>query len=804
MLHHFLTIAYRNLLRHKGYTFLNIAGLAVGMACCLLILFYVRHELSYDHYHEKADRIYRVVHAYRSFKQGENLPAPAPEQFQVWGNAPVGPALAADFPEVQKIVQFTSPINLLLQKGEKRFQEDNLLFMDSTVFDIFSWKMLAGNPRKALTAPNSIVLTKSMARKYFGDSNPVGQTLQVENKETFMVTGVMEDVPSNSHFSFNGLVSMSTFRKWRADIFDSWGYVDFYTYFLATEQTSIESLKAKVPDFLKRHNDEKGYTISFEKLTDAYLHSPAGRQPGPTGNLSNVYIFSSVALFILLIACINFMNLSTARSMERAKEVGVRKVVGAHHNGLIRQFLSESVLLCLAAALLSLILAELALPFIGELSGKRFSSATLFSSQLLLLVVALAIVVGVLAGSYPAWVLSRFRPVLVLKGVFHSSAQGIALRKALVVFQFSLSMILIAGTGIVFSQLKHLRSHDLGFKQEQMLVIDFGNDQEVQQKIETIKQVFMNHPAVVSASASRAVPGDFLPNAGTQIQSPEGEMQHQSPLIYEIDYDFIPTFEIQMAAGRAFSRDFPADTARSLLINEAAARLYGYANPADAVGKRFSQWGREGNIIGVVKDFNFRSLHQAVEPLTLRFAPPSEGSLSRLSLRIQSGNMQSTITGLETLWNKLSPQRPFLYSFLDESFNKQYQADLHFGQIFSLFSGLAIFIACLGLFGLSTFTAQQRTKEIGIRKVLGASLTSIVTLLSKDFIQLVFISILIATPVCWYAMNRWLDDFAYRIEIGPGIFLQAGLIALVIALVTISWQSVRAALANPVKSLRNE
>jgi putative ABC transport system permease protein len=614
----------------------------------------------------------------------------------------------------------------------------------------------------------------------------------------------MEDVPSNSHFSFNGLVSMSTFRKWRAEIFDWWGYVDFYTYFLAKEQINIESMKAKVPQFLKRHNDDKGYTLSFEKMTDAYLYSQAGRQPGATGNVTNLYIFSSVAVFILLIACINFMNLSSARSMERAKEVGVRKVVGAHHNGLIRQFLSESVLLSLVAAFFAVILAELALPLVGSLSGKNFSSQTVFSPQVLLLVLVSAIVVGVLAGSYPAWVLSRFRPMLVLKGVFQSSAQGIALRKGLVVFQFSLSMILIAGTGIVFSQLNHLRSHDLGFKQDQMLVIDFGGDEGVQKKIETIKNIFVNHPSVISASASRAVPGDFLPNAGTEIQSPEGEMRHHIPLIYEIDHDFVPHFQIQMAAGRAFSRDFPADTAKSLLINEAAARQFGYLKAEDAVGKRFSQWGREGTIIGVVKDFNFRSLHQRIEPLTLRFAPPSEGSLSRLTLRIQSADMQKTIAQLERLWNTLSPQRPFLYSFLDESFNKQYQADLHFGQIFSLFSGLAIFIACLGLFGLATFTAQQRTKEIGIRKVLGASVASIVTLLSKDFIKLVFFSILIATPICWYAMNRWLNDFAYRVEIGPGVFIQAGLIAVVIALATISWQSVKAALANPIKSLRNE
>jgi putative ABC transport system permease protein len=517
-----------------------------------------------------------------------------------------------------------------------------------------------------------------------------------------------------------------------------------------------------------------------------------------------VYIFSLVALFILAIACINFMNLSTARSMERAKEVGVRKVIGAQRSGLVKQFLAESLLLSLLSAILSYLLAKLALPFVEELSGKNFSSDILFSREVLGLLLAGAISVGILAGSYPAWVLSQFRPTQVLKGAFHSSYKGIVLRKALVVFQFSLSMALIAGTGIVFTQLSHLRSHNLGFKKEQMLVIDFGFDGAIQQKMDVIKNELLNHPAVISASASRSVPGDFIPNAHTEIQSAEGAMLQHGPLLYEIDYDFIPNFGIEMAAGRAYSRDFPADTAKSLLINEAAAKLYGYTNLEEIIGKRFSQWGREGTVIGVVKDFNFRSLHQRVEPLALRFAPKSEGQLGRLALRIQSENIQSTIADLEKLWNQLSPQRPFLYTFLDESFNKQYQADLHFGRLFSVFSGLAIFIACLGLFGLASFTAEQRTKEIGIRKVLGASAFSIVTLLSKDFFRLVLLSILLATPVSWYLMNRWLDDFAYRVAINPGIFVVAGLLALFIALLTVSYQAIKAAIANPVKSLRNE
>jgi putative ABC transport system permease protein len=496
------------------------------------------------------------------------------------------------------------------------------------------------------------------------------------------------------------------------------------------------------------------------------------------------------------------MNLSTARSMDRAKEVGVRKALGAYQKALVKQFLSESIILSLIAAIVAVALTYISVPFIQNISGKVFSSESPISWGTLLLVLLFATVVGIFAGSYPAWFLSRFKPTLVLKGIFSKSDKGIALRKGLVIFQFTLSMALIAGTGIIFSQLNHLRSHDLGFRKDQLMVIDFAGDVDVQNRIETIKKSLADHPAVISASSSRAVPGEFLPNAYTEIQSPEGQMVGLGPLIYEIDFDFIPQFEIQMVAGRNYSREFTADSAKSMIINEAAARLYGYSNPADAVGKKFSQWGREGTIIGVVKDFNFRSLHRPVEPLTLRYGYPD--NLNRLTLRIKPENMQATISDLQRTWEKLAPQRPFLYSFLDESFNRQYEADAHFGQIISLFSALAIFIACLGLFGLATFTAEQRTKEIGIRKVLGSSVAGIVKLISKDFIKLVLIAIVIAVPISWWSMNKWLNDFSYRVDVNPMIFVQSALIAIIIAVVTIGWQSMRAAFANPVKSLKDE
>jgi putative ABC transport system permease protein len=805
MLKNYFKVAWRSLVRNKAYSIINVTGLAVGIACCVLISLYVKDELSYDRYHANADNIYRVTHAYRDIQADEKLPPPAPQDFEVWGNAPIGPALAADFPQIRSLVQFTSPSDYLFQYQDKRFEETNIVFMDSAAFDVFSWKMLAGNPRTALQAPYSIVLTKSVAQKYFGNSNPVGKALRVDNSNSFTVTGVMEDVPSNSQFTFNGLISMNTFRQFRKEVFSNWGYIDFYTYFLLDPQTDISSLQRRAAGFLKRHlpsSKEGSYTIAFERFTDAYLHSEAGRQPGLTGSLSNVYIFSMIAIFILLIACINFMNLATARSMERAKEVGVRKAVGAYQQGLISQFLTESVVISLAATLVAAGLILMALPPMREITGKPFPYEDLLSWRALPVLIITPLAVGILAGSYPAWVLARFKPALVLKGKFESSGKGVMLRKGLVVLQFTLSIALIASTVIVFTQLDHLRKHGLGFRQDQMLVIDDGGDQEVNKRIETVKAAFLRHPDVLMASASRAVPGEFFPNAYTQIESRSGEMLHFDPALYEIDFDFIPAYEMKMAAGRAYSRDFPADVEQSLIINEAAAKLWGYNNPADIVGKRFDQWGRKGTVIGVVKDFNYQSLHHKVEPLALRMAPPEV--INRISLRIKADHISQTIKALERTWHELVPQRPFLYSFLDQSFNQQYQQDERFGEVFTSFAFLTIFIACLGLFGLATYATKQRIKEIGIRKVLGASVTNIVSLLSSGFVKLVMVAFLIATPLAWWGMHQWLQGFAYRVNIQWWVFALAGVLAIVIALFTVSYQAIRAALMNPIRSLRSE
>ncbi|WP_206614360.1 ABC transporter permease [Chitinophaga barathri] len=673
MLKNYFKTAWRSLTRNKVYTLINVTGLTAGVACCILIALYVKGELSYDGYHEHKNEIYRVLQAYRQpAPEGKPLPPPKPAEYQVWGNAPVGPALMQEFPQIKKLAQFTSPLTLLLQHQGYRFQENNIPFADSILLQIFSWKMLYGNRETALEAPFSIVLTQSTARKYFGDTNPVGQELKVENKFTFNVTGVIEDVPENSHFNFNGLMSMSTFRGFGGpEVFSNWGYVDFYTYFLVDKGTDIAAMQARTASFVKRKApNEPGYSIMFEPMADAYLHSGAMRQPGVTGSLSNVYIFSVIGIFILLIACINFMNLSTARSMERAKEVGVRKAIGANQKGLVFQFLTESVLISVVAVLAGITLAVLFLPVVRNVSGKAMGLSMLFTPGMTAALFLLPLLLGMLAGSYPAWALARFKPVEVLRGRFKPSGRGIVLRKGLVIAQFSLSVALIAGTAIVYSQLKHMRSRDLGFNQDQVLVIDFGGDEVMQTKIKSTKAALKENPAVISVTASRAVPGDFFPNAGTQIESKEGAMKSFSPSLYEVDVDFIPAYNIKMAAGRAYSRDYASDPEEAMVINEAAARELGYANPEEVIGKKFDQWGRKGKVVGVVTDFNYESLHKKVVPLAMRLAPRE--SLNKLSVHIKSNNVRRTVSEIEKIWGTLAPHRPFIYNFLDQSFNMQY------------------------------------------------------------------------------------------------------------------------------------
>jgi len=626
MLKNYLKIAWRNLLKKKVYSFINIVGLGIGMACCVLIFIFVQEELSYDNYHENGDHIYRVLHGQTSengIEEGNST-----EDFWVWGNAPVGPALQLDFPEIEKVVQFSGRADILFTVEDETQQEDAVFFMDSTVFDVFSWELLEGNPKTALVAPYSVVLTETTAKKYFGEESALGKSIKGSQSAgrsdpgDYTVTGVLKDLPSNSHFKFNTLLSLSTFKQSRTEVFDSWGYVDTYTYFLVNEQFDQTAFEAKIPDFISRRaGEERGpnYTIAIEPLKDVYLRTEAQRQPGDTGSLANIYVFSIIGLFIMAIAMINFMNLSTARSMERAKEVGIRKSIGADRNSLIFQFLGESLIIVLLSSLVAVLFVSIALPLMNELTGKVLEVNRLINWQTIPFLVGIVIAIGILAGSYPALVLSSFRPAMILKGINKSDARGVNLRKGLVVFQFSLSIALIAGTIIVYSQMSHLLDKDMGFDKEQMVVVDYNYDEKVNNISSSLENELENNPNILSVAFSRSVPGSHFPNAYTTLETPDGEMKGDGQAIFQVGLDFIDHYGLELIAGRSYSRDFPSDSTSALVINEATARQYGYSNPADIVGKKFDQWGRAGEVIGVVKDFNYISLHNTVEPLTLPF-----------------------------------------------------------------------------------------------------------------------------------------------------------------------------------------
>lgn len=807
MLHNYFKIALLTLRRRKGYAVLNLAGLAIGLACCLLIGLFIIHALSFDRFHEKADRIYRLTYENRI---GEDLPSATPEEYRVWGSAAIAPLLANDFPEVEHTVRVSGQHHILVSRDQRRFQEERYLFADSTFFKVFTFPLLEGDPATALAQPGSIVLTENAAQRYFGNKNAMGLTLDVDGND-FVVSGVMAEVPATSHLDFDMLLSMISFeqsvRQAGQDyMFDNWGYVDFFTYILLRKGAAPEAIAAKFPDFIDQHltasmrEPAQTYNLALEPLIDAYLSPVGGRQPGPKGNPDTLYLFSFIGLFILLIACINFMNLATARSAQRAKEVGVRKTLGALRSGLVGQFLTEAVLLALAAMVLAYTLLPLLLPVFRALAGSAISAEPLGNPLMLLGLLGVALVVGLVAGSYPAFALASFRPARVLKGTFSTSKQGAALRQVLVVFQFAIAIVLIASTLVVRAQLDHMRSRPLGFDAEQQLVLDFGADRTVRQQLESIKAELAAHPAVRSVAATRSIPGGYFPHGTTQVETPSGTMQEFEPGVYEVGFDFLPNLGVTIVAGRVFDPAFPTDSTQALVLNETAVHHLGYADPEAIIGKRFEQWGREGEVIGVVKDFNYESLRNTIEPLTFRFSTYT----GLFVLNVATDDLRTTLDDLESTWAVLVPNRPFLYHFLDASFDALYRDDERFGQLFGLFAALAIFLACLGLFGLTAYTTQQRTKEIGVRKVLGASVPGLVRLLSKDLVRLVAIGFIVATPVAYFSMKRWLDDFAYQTALRPGFFMTAGFIAMAIALMTMSYHAIRASLADPVQSLRDE
>lgn len=793
MLKNYFRIAFRNLRKYRVFSFINIMGLTVGMTACFLIFLYVRFEVSYDRFHDKGDRVYRVIADIKTPTEVLKTGGPG------WA---VPPNMKEYFPEVESFVRLSNE-SFLIRKGDVKFQEENSLYADSAFFQVFSFKLLHGNPRTALKEPLSLVFSESAAKKYFGNADPVGQTVLFTGEGfTATVTGVMKDLPENSQVKADLLISMSTLtQKFNPNLDKQWGNYGASAYILLKPGASASAVQARLPQFLEERNGKEMKqsqmyaTLTLEPLKQIYLHST--RNGSNTGNINNVYIFSIVAVFILLIACINFVNLTTARSAERAKEVGIRKVAGAIRSQLVRQFMGESVLLCLVAFLLTVGLAALLLGPFNQLAGKTISQGIFHEGRSLFLLFLAAVGIGLLAGVYPALVLSSFQPVVVLKGRFATGMKGILLRQGLVVAQFAISTGLIIATIIVYNQMNFMRSQDLGFNKDQLLVLNSNGDPARH----ALKQAIAGIPGVQSAAMASSVPGGGNMGAYSEIQNARGDMQIANLDLYFVDFDYIPQFKIKMLAGRPFSRDFMTDTTHAMVLNEAAIKMFGYSSPEQAVGRRFKQWGREGTIIGVMKDFHYKSLQQDIKPLSMRIEP---NGCNLITVHVGTAHLPATIAAIENKWKGMIPNRPFSYFFLDEYFDKQYRSEERFGKLFLNFAVLAIFISCLGLLGLASYSTLQRTKEIGIRKAMGASISNIVNLLSKDFLKLVFISFFIGAPIAGYFMYRWLADFAYRIHLSWWMFAVACLIAVLIALLTVSVQAIKSAIASPVKSLRTE
>lgn len=769
-------------------------GLAVGLTACFLIFLYVRFETSYDNFHSKADRIYRVV---------SDVKTPSETITTGLTTSPVGIYMKKDFPEVEEAVRLGRD-GFLVRKGDVKFQENNTVLADSNYFKIFDFPLLEGDRNTALKEPMSIILSETTAKKYFGNAKAYGQHLLLTGAAiNATVTGIMKDIPPNSQIKADMLVSMSSFKPiYGYPTTDSeWTNHNYYTYVLLARHADAKALSAKLPAFQEKHHGEEARKLqmqdylSLEPFKDVYLKSK--RDGFETGNITNVYIFSIVAIFILVIACINFINLTTARSAERAKEVGIRKVVGAVRFQLARQFIGESMIISTIAFLLSVLMSSALLPLFNEVAGKVISESIFTRPSDILSLFVLSIIVGLTAGTYPSLVLSAFKPVMVLKGRFSTGTKGMILRRGLVVFQFTISIILIVSTLVVYRQLNYMRSQDLGFAKDQTMVIFTNFDKNK----EAFKESLSRIPGILSSSFSSGVPGGDCNSAYTQMENRKGEMQKTNLDLYFVDFDFIPQFGFKMAAGRPFSKEFGTDTTEAMVINEAAAKMLGYPSPQEAVGRNFDQWGRKGKVIGVLKDFHYQSLQQHIKPLTMRYEPYGFGTVS---IKIAANKLPETVKAIEKKWTQLIPNRPFEYNFLDDIFDKKYRAEDKFGNLFFNFAVLAIFISCLGLLGLASYSTIQRTREIGVRKVLGASVSNIVSLLSLDFIKLVLVAFVIAAPIGYFGMNKWLQDFAYHLPVSWWIFAVAGAAALTIAFLTICVQAIKAAIANPVNSLRSE
>jgi putative ABC transport system permease protein len=799
MLKNYLLIALRTILKHKAFSVINLFGLAVGIACFIVILLYVQDELAYDSFHADADRIYRVVKDFVN-DDGSKIPD---------ATTPPGlmPALSRDIPEIEKATRIFPSWGYkpLLTYGEKTFYEERFARVDSTFFDIFSFPFVRGEAKSAFAQLSSIVLTESLAKKYFGDEDPMGKTIIFDQRQALQVSGIMKDMPQQSHFKFDFLLSIRSMRPNAEDyarMNDTWGWYNFYTYIKINPNTTIAAVEPKIQAVFKSHQPENNnvfYTQPLAGLNGIHLTSHLKWELEPNSDNLYIYVFLTIALFVIFIAGINYVNLTTAKSALRAREVGLRKVVGAFRSSLVVQFLSESLVMAILAALAAIALSEVGLPFFNAITQKELSLFSADSRPIWLLVATATLLLGATAGLYPALYLSSFQPIAVLKKIRTTGKSWFDLRKALVVFQFTLSVILIVGIIVVHKQIGFIQSVKLGFDKDQVVVI--RNVGALPNRGEAVLAALAQIPGVKNVAPCDGMIGGQNWTNGLRVK---GSDNSQLVNFLSVGYDFLETLGLELKAGRDFSPEFPADTNDAIILNETAVKQLGVPEP---VLGQLIVWNETADttyyakVIGVVKDFHFTSLRLEIKPFAFVITP---SRTSLFALKMSGQKLRETLAQIESTWSSLVPGRPFDYYFLDESLDKLYRSEQNFRTVFSAMTLLSVIIACLGLFGLAAFTAEQRTKEIGIRKVLGATVPNVTVLLSKDFAKLVMIAYVIACPLAWYAMQKWLQGFAYRIDMGWWVFALAGGLALIIALLTVSTQAIKAALANPVDSLRYE
>lgn len=809
MLHNYLIIAWRNIQKNRLFSFINILGLAVGMAACLLILQYVIFETSYDQFHKRGSRIFRIV-----------VQSPEEETYVATASAPLGPVLKAEFPEIENTVRvlYTAGLVRIINgssNGQATYSEEGFAYVDAAFLDLFSYPLLTRQAKSVLDEPNSISISQAYAKKYFGNEEAVGKVLTFIDQygeHTCTVRGVLQDVPRNSHLQFHALLSISTLNNttnpWAK--LSSWNWTTFYTYVQLTEGATPQQLADKFPDFIKKMGADPTSKMALQRMSGIHLHSNLPAEAGVNGNSKLVYFLTTIAFFILIIAWVNYINLSTARSIDRAKEVGIRKVSGSSRRQLMGQFLLEALLLNAMALVLAITLVQIFQPLFNSLTSKPLSILLLNTYSVCILLLALFIVGAFLSGAYPALVLSSFKPVQVLKGRYSGNMRGVVLRKALVVFQFAASVALITGTFTVYTQLMYMRNKDLGMNISQLLIIKApsvrGN--EFARDVKTYKTEMGRYPAVSKVTASQSIPGKGYNWYSTGFRQQNREMNPaQKYSAFYVNNDYFETYQIDLLAGYSFSPASPMEGEnKEIIINEIALKQLGFSAPEEAINQPlYNGDTREGRIIGVIKAYHHESLKNTMEAMVI-FRSDWAGYFT---LRIQSGEgaiktIAQTIETAKKNYEYLFPGNPFEYFFLDDFFGQKYQADRQFGQVFGLFAALAVIVACLGLFGLASFTITQRTKEIGIRKVLGASERGILLLLSKDFAKLVLLANIVAWPLAYLGMEQWLQNYPYRIELKPWLFIIPALLILLTALLTISIQTIKTARSNPVNSLRNE